>query len=243
MPEVRARMRIVGVIQARASSRRLPGKILRPLCGRPILDHLLEGLAHAKELDALVLATSDDSTDDATERFARDRQVACFRGPLDDVALRMLRAGESQRADAIVRINGDSPLLDPALVDRGVALFRESGVDIVTNVRPRSFPKGQSVEVVSMVAMRRAVGSMTMPDEREHVTPFIYAHPETFSLRAFVADEPRPEMQLSIDDPADFDQCGAVLSALPGPPWRVGWKACVAEYDRCSAAARAGAAR
>jgi len=243
MPDATSRLRIVGVIQARASSRRLPGKILKLLCGKPMLEHLLEGLAHATQLDGLVLATSVDTSDDLTEQFARQRNIACYRGPLDDVALRMLRAGESQHAQAIVRINGDSPLLDPALVDQGAALFRLGAVDIVTNVRPRSFPKGQSVEVISLAALRRAVGSMTAAEEREHVTPFVYAHPESFSVRSFVADEPRPEIQLSVDDPVDFDRCASVVDALPVAPWQAGWKACVAAYDSLDKVATASVVR
>src|SRR6185295_19366594 len=232
-----ARMRIVGVIQARASSQRLPGKILKPLCGRPMLDHLLEGLAHAAQLDDLVIATSLDPSDDATEAFAEERGVACFRGSLENVALRMLAAGESRQAGAVARINGDRPLLDPAIVDRGVQLFREGGVDIVTNVRPRSFPKGQSVEVIAIDALRRAVASMSAAEDREHVTPFIYARPQEFPLHSFAAETPRPELQLSVDDAADFERCAAIVRALRVPAWQAGWQRCVAEYDRLEAAA------
>jgi spore coat polysaccharide biosynthesis protein SpsF len=192
---------------------------------------LLDGLAHATQLDGVVLATSVDASDDLTEEFARQRGLPCFRGSLADVARRMLQAGESQRADAIVRINGDSPLLDPVLVDRGASLFRQHDIDIVTNVCPRSFPKGQSVEVISLAALRRAVAAMSTPDEREHVTPFIYAHREMFSLQAFMADTPRPEMQLSVDDQADFERCEAILAALGVPAWQAGWQACVSACD------------
>jgi spore coat polysaccharide biosynthesis protein SpsF len=158
------------------------------------------------------------------------------------VAERLLKAGESAGADAIVRLNGDSPLMDPALVERAIRLFREAGVDVVTNVRPRSFPKGQSVEVLSMQALRTAVARMTAAEEREHVTPFIYAHPELFSIRSFQADVPRPEVQLSIDEPQDFERCAAILEMLGAPPWQAGWLACVAAYDRVVAGSRLGVA-
>jgi spore coat polysaccharide biosynthesis protein SpsF len=229
-------MRVIGVVQARVSSQRLPGKILMKLGDRPSLEYLLDSLGHAVRLDQVVVATSIDPSDETTAAFALAQGVACCRGPLDDVAARLLLAGEEYHADGIVRINADSPLIDPALVDQAVGLFLEGGVDVVTNVRPRTFPKGQSVEVIALAALRRAVAGMTTVHEREHVTPYIYAHPEQFSIRAFVTDQPRPDVQLSIDDAADFARCSAIIEALPAPPWQVGWRACVAAYDRCAAA-------
>jgi spore coat polysaccharide biosynthesis protein SpsF len=224
-------MRVVAVVQARLSSRRLPGKILMDLRGRPILDYLVEGLRHAGHLDAIVVATSTDASDDATAAYAAQRGLVCHRGSLEHVALRLLRAGEEQDADAILRVNGDSPLLDPALVDHGVALFLAKRPDIVTNVRPRTFPKGQSIEIIDLAALRSAVERMTTAEEREHVTTYIYAHPEAFSIVSFAADPPRPEVQLSIDSPADFERCAAILEKVAGPPWRAGWRACLAAFD------------
>jgi spore coat polysaccharide biosynthesis protein SpsF len=200
---------------------------------RPSLEYLLESLEHAARLDQVVVATSIDPLDGGTAALALARGVACFRGSLDDVAARLLLTGERYDADGIARINGDSPLIDPALVDQAVGLFLEGGADIVTNVRPRTFPKGQSVEVIALEALRRAVARMTTAHEREHVTPYMYAHPEQFSVRAFVTDQPRPEVQLCIDDAADFARCSAIIEALPAPPWQVGWRGCVAAYDRC----------
>jgi spore coat polysaccharide biosynthesis protein SpsF len=228
-------MRVIGVIQARFSSRRLPGKILMELRGRPSLDYLLEGLSHSARLEGVIVATSTDPSDDPVAAFAKQRGVSCYRGSLEDVALRMLRAGEVQQADAIVRINGDSPLMDPALIDHAVDLFRESPVDMVTNVRPRTFPKGQSVEVIALDALYKAVESMNAPEDREHVTPYIYGHPVEFSIRSFTADAPRPDVQLSIDDATDFARCAAILEALGGAPWQFGWRACVTAYDQLAA--------
>jgi spore coat polysaccharide biosynthesis protein SpsF len=233
-------MRVVGCIQARLSSRRLPGKILRELRGRPSLDYLIEALEHVPGLDQLVLATSTDSTDDATAQFAARRGIACFRGPLDDVATRMLQAAQQCLADAIVRVSGDSPLMDPAVVSHAVALFREGTADIVTNVRPRSFPKGQSVEVIATAALASAVRRMTKVEEREHVTPFLYAHPADYRVRSFTTDEARPEVQLCIDNAEDFARCEAILASLPAPPWQLGWRACVAAYDDYCARAKIG---
>jgi spore coat polysaccharide biosynthesis protein SpsF len=232
-------MRVVGVIQARFSSRRLPGKILMKLRDRPSLYYVIEALRNAARLDRIVVSTSTDPSDAATDAFVAACGVPCYRGPLDDVATRLLRTGEEYGADAIVRISGDSPLMDPVLVDQAVGLFREGSRDLVSNVRPRSFPKGQSVEVISTTALRSAVAAMSTHEEREHVTPYLYAHPERYSLGKFVADEPRPGVQLSIDTGEDFRRCAAILEMLAGPPWKVGWRACVAAYDRYLTAASA----
>jgi spore coat polysaccharide biosynthesis protein SpsF len=232
-------MRVIGVIQARFSSQRLPGKILMKLRDRPSLCYVIESLRNAAGLDALVVSTSTDASDAATDALVAACGVPCYRGSLDDVAARLLRTAEEYGADAIVRISGDSPLMDPVLVDHAVGLFRQGRYDLVSNVQPRSFPKGQSVEVISTTALRSAVASMSTQDEREHVTPYLYAHPDRYSLGSFVADEPRPEVQLSIDTDEDFRRCVAILEMLAGPPWRAGWHACVAAYDRCLAAASA----
>lgn len=229
--------RIVAVVQARLSSRRLPGKILKTMHGRPCLDYLLDALAQVPGLTGLVLATSTDPSDDPTADYARSRGVHCHRGSLDHVAERLLQAAEEQGAGAFVRVNGDSPLLDPALVSEGIALFHRHSPDVVTNVFPRSFPKGQSVEVLSVQAMGRAVRLMSQPAEREHVTPFIYAHPQEFTIRSFVSDMPRPEVQLSVDSPEDFERCSAIVGMLDIPPWRAGWRACVEAHDRIAHAA------
>jgi spore coat polysaccharide biosynthesis protein SpsF len=229
-------MRVISVVQARFSSRRLPGKILMRLRDRPTLDYLMEGLGHAAQLDGVVLATSTDQTDDATAAYAHTRGTPCFRGSLENVALRLLQAGEEHHADAIVRINGDSPLIDPVLVDHAIEMFRQGTADIVTNVRPRTFPKGQSVEVVALTALRRAVAYMSTSNEREHVTPYVYAHPEEYLIHPFVTDDRRPEVQLSIDDAEDLTRCAAILDFLQAPPWQAGWRACVSAYDQCTVA-------
>ena len=111
----------------------------------------------ARGIDAVVLATSTDASDDAVASWAGSRRVPCFRGELDNVAGRKLAAMQWIGVDAAVRVNADSPLLSPNLVDQGVALFRENEVDIVTNVAPRTYPKGQSVEVVRATALERVL--------------------------------------------------------------------------------------
>jgi spore coat polysaccharide biosynthesis protein SpsF len=234
-------LRVVALIQARLSSQRLPGKILKLLGGRPSLDYLLDSLGRCQRLAAVAIATSVDPSDDATAAYAAARGIACHRGSLDDVARRLLEAARDERADAFVRVNGDSPLLDPQLVDEAVALYAAGDADLVSNVHPRSFPKGQSVEVISVAVMQRACDAMTTAHEREHVTPFFYARDREFRIRSFGAAQPRPEVQLSIDSPEDFARCEAIIASLGAPPWQAGWQSCVREYDRLAPAVGGGA--
>jgi spore coat polysaccharide biosynthesis protein SpsF (cytidylyltransferase family) len=134
------------------------------------------------------------------------------------VLARVRDAALALHADAIVRISGDSPLIDPQLVRTAIDLFGEGGADLVTNVFPRSFPKGQSVEVLSRTALQRLDIEACDIDDREHVTQYAYAHSERFKIRNFPAANPRPELQLSVDTPADFEFVSALIAASFGAP-------------------------
>jgi spore coat polysaccharide biosynthesis protein SpsF (cytidylyltransferase family) len=206
-------MQVGAIVQARFSSKRLPGKVLRPLCGKPLLAHLIDRLRRSGALDVIAVATSTEQSDDAVAAFCTDAGVACHRGPLDDVLARIQDAARHLTLDGIVRISGDSPLLDPALVRQAVKLFRRGGWDVVTNVQVRSFPKGQSVEIIAANALDQAAKKARKPAEREHVTPFLYAHPELFRIRNLVARVPRPMLQLSVDTADDFEFIETILTA------------------------------
>jgi spore coat polysaccharide biosynthesis protein SpsF (cytidylyltransferase family) len=209
---------MVAIVAARHSSHRLPGKVLRPLHGRPLLAHALVRLQSVDRLDDIVVATSAEPSDDAVAAFAISHDVPCWRGGLDDVLGRLLDAAAAFRADAVVRVSGDSPLIDPGVVATAVQLYLDSAADIVTNVFPRSFPRGQSVEVLSRRALERLAAETTEEADREHVTRYAYAHPDRFVIRNFSAARPRPELQLSVDTAADFERAAALLAATSDPP-------------------------
>jgi len=223
--------RVIVVVQARASSARLPGKVLRVLAGRSLLAHLIERLRRAALPDGLMIATSAALDDDAVAAEAARLGVRCHRGSLSDVAGRMLGALRESGSDALVRISGDSPLLDPALVDRAIALFRETDADLVTNVQRRTFPKGQSVEVVTRGALERACAAMTDNSDREHVTPYLYAHPESIRIVNFASEIPRGDLQLSVDTEEDLARVRAILDRLGEPASSHGLAAVIAAAD------------
>lgn len=196
------------IVQARMNSARVPGKVLRPLAGRPLLGHLLDRLRPLHM--PLVVATSDHPSDDAISRFCEAEGVAAHRGSLEDVAARFVGAAHEQGIDPIVRVSGDSPLLDPALVLRAVGLW-EPGV-LVTNVRPRSFPTGQSVEVFELAELEAAeIGA----EAREHVTPTLY---ERLRVHNFAHTPDLSHLRLTLDTDQDAARLDALFARMDRPP-------------------------
>lgn len=177
-------------VQARMSSRRFPGKVLAPLAGRPMIDHVLERCGRAFGADRVVLATSAEPSDDALAAHARELGVSVFRGELDNVFGRFQACLAAHPCDWIVRISADSPLIDPRLITR-VAECREPGLDLVTNVQPRTFPPGQSVEVINARRFADLDATALTEEEREHVTQVFYNHPERYRLRNVASRDPQ----------------------------------------------------
>lgn len=211
-------MRVGAVVLGRLSSTRLPGKVLTEVGGRPLLGWVLARLEQVEGLDAVVMATSDQPEDDPIERWCDDNGVACFRGDLADVAGRVVAAAEEHGLDAVARVNADSPWLDPELLARAIALMREGGRDLVTNVAERTWPYGISAEVVRVAALERARQMSDDREEAEHVTRLLYARPDSFSIlnlrssRDPVQDE--RAARFTVDTEADLRRFERLVSAL-----------------------------
>jgi spore coat polysaccharide biosynthesis protein SpsF len=227
---------ILAILQARYSSSRLPGKVLRPLQGRPMLEWTVERLERCRRLDGIVLATSRQDDDDAVAAWAARRGVACWRGPLDDVAGRFAQVVRHKGCRAFVRINGDSPLIDPVLIDHGVALFDAEGpLDLVTNIHPRSYPPGQSVEVVDGGAFLALQERLSEPGDKEHVTKYFYRHPEQFRIRNFSAPQPFPGLHMAIDTAEDWARLEACVGRMTRPHWEYGLEELCALWTEANA--------
>ena len=210
----------VAVLQARMSSTRLPGKVMKPLAGRPMIERQLERLRRCETLDRIVVATSDDPSDDVLATHLQSIGVPVFRGSLTDVLARYLGAAHAFGIQGqMVRLTADCPLADPGVIDDCVRLQRELGVDYVSNGRRRTYPHGLDVEVFELDALEIAGREATDPYDREHVTPFIYRHPERFSLGELVQARDESHLRWTVDTPEDFDFVGRVYAALyPGKP-------------------------
>ncbi len=205
--------------------------MLREINGQPLLDYLLQRLERCRQLDGIILATSVEPSDDALEAYAARRRVGCIRGPLDDVAARFRLVLQATGASAFARVSGDSPLLDPALIDRAVSLFDDGDWHLVTNVQTRTFPKGQSVEILDAATFAEVSESYTTAPDREHVTPFYYANAERFRIRNFESDRELGEMRMVIDTQADLDSFQAIVKHMDRPHWEYGVDDLVPLYE------------
>jgi spore coat polysaccharide biosynthesis protein SpsF (cytidylyltransferase family) len=217
------------IVQSRMSSRRLPGKPLLDLKGRVLLGRVLDRLGQARRLSRIVVATSECRDDQPIADFCARERIDCVRGSLDDVADRFRAVVERKAADAFVRISGDSPLIDPALVDRAVIHFEQGDCDLVTNVQPRTFPKGQSVEVLLSETFVRACDAMTTDSQREHVTRIYYDRPDAHRIVSFTSGLALGHVNLSVDTPADVAVVDAVLERCGNRPG--GWLELVAAHQ------------
>ena len=203
------------ILQARTSSTRLPGKVLRDLVGAPMLERQIERVRRAKSIGRLVVATSTDASDDAVADLSRRLGLACHRGPLDDVLGRFAGALEAfGPSDHVVRLTGDCPLADPEVIDATIARHIEAGADYTSNTLTLTFPKGQDVEVMKAQHLIAAAAEATDPYDREHVTPFLYRHPERFKLANLARHPPLPDLRWTVDTPEDFAFVERVYGAL-----------------------------
>ncbi|MBX3485341.1 glycosyltransferase family protein [Phenylobacterium sp.] len=212
---------ILALLQARMSSTRLPGKVLKPLCGRPMVLRQIERLQRCARLGRLVLATSTEPSDDPLAEAVAEAGVAVHRGPLDDVLARFAGALAAHPAEHVVRLTADCPLADPAVVDATVALHLESGADYTSNTPDTfSYPKGQDVEVMTAAALRRVAAEANSREAREHVTWDLY-HGDRGYRAAWLASPKADDgdIRWTVDTPDDYAFAEAVYEALyPGNP-------------------------
>lgn len=211
-------MNIGIIIQCRMSSSRLPGKTMRLVKGRPMLQYLLESLEHCRR-GKVVAATSDEKSDEPIVDFCRSFGVPCYKGPLEDVASRFAGAARHFGFDCFVRISGDSPLLDYRLVDKGLELFSGGGYHLVTNILPRTFPKGQSVEVIDAACFLDSIGKFSGRDEAEHVTPYFYSRQEDFLIHNFESGGDYSSIRLSVDTEEDMMRFQDMVSRMDKNHW------------------------
>ena len=195
---------ILGILQARTSSTRLPEKVLAGVLGQPMLSRQIERLQRAERLDALLVATSAERGDDAIEELCGAIGTDCFRGSLEDVLDRFYRAAASRAPTHVVRLTGDCPLADPAVVDRVIARHLDGGFDYTSNALERSFPDGLDVEVVRMPCLAEAWREARLPSEREHVTPFLYHRPERYALGSVRNERDLGALRWVVDEAPDL---------------------------------------
>jgi len=211
----RARPRVLAVLQARMSSSRLPGKVLKPILGRPMLGRHIDRLKRGRMIDHLVVATSIDPSDDPIAAFCAAEGIACHRGPLADVLARYEGAARANDpVDHVVRLTGDCPLADPELVDELIRLHLEGGYDYSSNVDPPTYPDGLDAEIMTRDALRVMAAEAVTAHQREHVTPFLRSQPQRFRLGKLHNKTDQSQMRWTVDTADDFKMVDSVYREL-----------------------------
>ena len=196
----------VAIIQARMSSTRLPGKVLKDLAGEPMLVRVINRTSRAKTIDEVVIGTTTNLADDPIVRLCEERGWLVFRGSEDDVLDRYYQAALARKADAVVRITSDCPLIEPEIIDRVVREFLSHLPQIayVSNGLERTFPRGLDVEVMLFSALEKAWREDHNPAWREHVTPYIYRNPDRFRAFNVANDIDYSYMRWTVDTEEDL---------------------------------------
>jgi len=227
-------MNTVVIVQARMGSSRLPGKVLKKILGRPMLDLQVERLSRVRNANEIIVATSDAFGDNAIVELCNDLAVPCFRGSEDDVLSRYYDAARAAHAGVVVRVTGDCPLIDPDLINKIIDEYttNRKNIDYCSNTLQRTFPRGLDTEVFSMKALEEAHAEATEQPDREHVTTYIWRQPERFRLRAVCAENDYSDHRWTVDTVQDLVLVRKLFEELyPHDPLFT-WRDCLELMER-----------
>jgi spore coat polysaccharide biosynthesis protein SpsF len=196
---------IIAILQARLSSTRLPGKVLKPIMNKPMLAYQIERIKKSRLIDKVILATSTSAEDMALVELAQDLGIEAYRGNLENVLDRFYQAGKQYQPDHIVRLTGDCPLLDPGLVDDLIQFHLDGHYDYSSNCQQPTFPDGLDAEIMRWQVLEEAFQEAKLPSEKEHVTPFIHRRPERYQLGHFKNAEDHSGLRWTVDEAKDFE--------------------------------------
>lgn len=199
------------IIQARMSSSRLPGKMLMQINEKPLLQRVIDRVSDSKKISKIIVATSLNQEDNQIENYCNSIRIQCYRGDLNNVVKRYMDIIENESVDAFVRISGDSPLIPPEIIDKAVICFENNDCDIVTNVFPRTYPKGFSVEVISSKSFAIKNQNLTK-DQKEHITKKYYDNSDKFKIINFESSINYGEINLCVDTINDLNKIINILS-------------------------------
>lgn len=210
---------MLAITQARLTSTRLPGKVLKEIQGKSLLQIHAERVKASKLISRHIIAISDNIKDDELEQYCKQHGLEVFRGSEHDVLSRFYGIAKHCQAPAVVRLTADCPLIDPNLIDQTIALYKDSEVDYVTNCIPASFPDGMDVEVFSFTALEKAMKEAHLLSDREHVTPFIWRQSNIsggsiFKAKSLISPKDYAHIRLTVDEAADFELISKLIGDL-----------------------------
>jgi spore coat polysaccharide biosynthesis protein SpsF (cytidylyltransferase family) len=204
--------KVVIVVQARMGSTRLPGKILKIINGKSLLFYEFDRLKKIKHEVTFLLATTVNEIDNPLEKFAQENDLEFFQGSEEDVLDRFYQGCRRLNADIVVRITGDCPLIDPSVIDDALDLILANNYDYVSNVHPATYPDGLDVEVFPFSVLEKMWREATLKSEREHVTPYIYTHPDLFTMHNFEYKVDLSKYRLTVDEIEDFKLISHIIT-------------------------------
>ena len=206
------------IIQARMGSGRLPGKVMKDLCGHPMIYHVIERCRKSDFSDDVILATTNNAQDGVLAEFFEENNISFFRGDEEDVLKRYYETALKFGSGNIVRVTADCPLIDPLIIDKCIQEFNKfAGMDYLSNIGARTFPRGLDVEVFTFDALERAYKNAEQKYEREHVTPYIWENKKgEFNIgKSLEADASyRRDYRLTVDYPEDFELISEIYKSL-----------------------------
>lgn len=212
---------ITAIIQARLSSKRLPGKVLLNLDGKSLIENVVDRVNKAKKISQVIIATSTDPSDDLIESLCIEKNINYFRGDLNDVLDRYYQAAKHFKTKNICRITADCPLIDSELIDKVAEIFNEKKYDYISTGRIKStFPDGLDTEIFTFEALEKAWKEAKLPSEREHVTPYIWKNPNKFSVYTLNNEIDLSEIRLTVDEPLDFVLMKKIYSDVKDLKWQ-----------------------
>ena len=213
------------IIQARVGSRRLPGKVFSEINGKPILHYVIKRVESANLIDNLIIETTTNSQDEKIVEFCKTNNLNYFCGSEDDVLDRYYQCAKKFKCDPIIRISADSPLIDPIIIDNCIQKYSNSNYDFLSNtIQPidnawienyNGFPIGMAVEIFSYNTLEKIWNEANKPNQREHVTEYIWENPEKFKIGFIKNDDDLSSMRLVVDYPEDFTLIKTILEKFP----------------------------
>ncbi|KAF0150782.1 MAG: acylneuraminate cytidylyltransferase [Ignavibacteria bacterium] len=202
------------IIQARLGSTRLPGKVLKELCGKPILWHVWNRLSHSQNVDEIIVATTILPEDNSIQSFCEEYKIPFYRGSSNDVLRRYYEAAKKINAQTIIRVTADCPVIDPTIIGKMIETYHLGKADYLSNCITRTFPRGLDAEIFSFSVLERAHFEAVLPYEREHVTPFIYQRPELFTQKNFSNTEDISFHRWTVDTEEDYELIKFIYDSL-----------------------------
>lgn len=209
-------MKIGVIVQARMTSTRLPGKVLKEVLQKPLLSYQLERLRRVRNVNDILIATTVNETDQPIVDWCQRESVPFYRGSEEDVLARYYEAAKNHQFDVVVRVTSDCPLIDPHVVERIVQFYLDHHpeYDYVSNTLERSYPRGMDTEVFSFQVLERTYREGITPADREHVTPYIYRNPDKFRLESLTNEQDLSFHRWTVDTPEDCELVKRLLETL-----------------------------